>query len=92
MKNEKNEKNASTQRLTNKIKNWPDTRSSTTEQNRTHTPAEHRSPAPFSSLCQNWLRHWRGLFISAQLSTDAVRQSSTIRMVSVGASKTVETA
>ena len=22
--------------------------------------SEHRFPAPFAKLCQNWLRHWRG--------------------------------
>ena len=26
---------------------------------------KHHFPAPSSKLCQNWLRHWRALFISA---------------------------
>ena len=35
--------------------------------------SEHRFPAPSSKLCQNWLYTTTGaLFISAQLSTDAI--------------------
>ena len=42
---------------------------------------EHCFPAPYSKLCQIWLRPEGALFISAQLSSDAVSAPRKVRIL-----------